>query len=186
MEYQYINPGVFNNKINYSYSKYGGIEFINAWKKSRTRCIDILLNVSDTKKSVSNTSKTGSELQNWLNNSQKLFSDLDKVHLLLKRFEVTKRIYETYTEEYRRINKDVKYDNLNSYISFGLVLVKLHNEFQKLQYVNTLLKLTDIICSRVFVISDANELAQYKRVVELIKEESRIINSLCNDKHIAI
>ncbi len=33
LDYKYINKDVLNNKINYSYSKFGGIEFIKSWDK---------------------------------------------------------------------------------------------------------------------------------------------------------
>jgi hypothetical protein len=186
LNYKYINSDVFNNKINYSYSKFGGIEFIKTWEKTRTKCLDIFSDVNNVCYEIIDDSKTNIEFQKWLSSSNTLYAERDKIHLLLKRFEVTKRIYEIYDCEYRRLSKDVKYNNLNLYINFGFVIINLYNKNKHLQYVNSLLKLLDIICSRMFEFNSDEELFRYGAVISLITEEKKIITDLCNENNIEL
>lgn len=181
--YTYFNKDIFNNKLNYSYSKFGGIEFLESWAEKRKECIDILLDSTDLCYEIIDNSKTNIEFEKWLSTNA-IFSEIDKVHLLIKRFEVTKRIYELYDDDYRRVNKDIKYNNLNLYINFGFVMVKLYDKYNHLQYMNSLLKLVDIVCSRVYELRDKEELARYGAAIKLIKEEKKIIAELCKNKNI--
>ena len=61
--YKYVNKKSPEEKINYSYSKFGGEEFLNHWEVSRNRLIH-------------NTNKSfNTDLSNYLNtNSGKFFS----------------------------------------------------------------------------------------------------------------
>lgn len=183
INYTYFNKDVFNNKINYSYSKFGGLEFLNSWKEKRQACIAILLANDSLCYEITDNSTTNLEFKKWLA-TDSVFSEVDKVHLLIKRFEVTKRIYEVYDKDYRRVNRDIKRDNLNLYINFGFVLVKLYNKYKHLQYLNSLLKVVDIVCSRIFELKDEKELFPYGAAINLIKEENRIITELCENKNI--
>ena len=181
--YKYLNEDVFNNKINYSYSKFGGIEFLKSWEEKRDKCLDTLLKNNAESHKTEDDSNTNLQLERWLNNDV-VFSELDKVHLLIKRFEVTKRIYEFYDADFRRINKDVTYDNLNLYINFGLVMVKLYDRYKHLQYLNSLLKLVDIICSRINELNQNAETYNYGAASKLLWAEKRIIKELCENKNI--
>ncbi len=89
-----------------------------------------------------------------------------------------------YDKDYRRVNRDIKRDNLNLYINFGFVLVKLYNKYKHLQYLNSLLKVVDIVCSRIFELKDEKELFHYGAAINLIKEENRIITELCENKNV--
>jgi hypothetical protein len=185
LKYNYFNKNVFNNKINYSYSKFGGLNFLISWQDRRNECSNILNNWNDDYEGSRDVSETNIELKKWLS-SDVVFSELEKVHLLIKRFEVTKRIYEKYDEEYRRVNKFVNYENLNLYINFGFLMVRLYDEFKHLQYLNSLLKVVDILCSRVFEFENScMDLPKYA-IVELLKAEKRIIVELCKDNNIKI
>jgi len=183
LKYTYFNKDVFNNKLNYSYSKFGGVEFLKSWKEKRKECIAILLASDNLRYKIIDYSKTNSEFEKWLS-TDTVFTEIDKVHLLIKRFEVTKRIYEVYDGDYRRVNRDVTYDNLNLYINFGLILVKLYHKYQHLQYLNSLLKLVDIICSRIFEMKDDEDCSQYGAAINLIEEEKKMIIKLCKNKKI--
>jgi len=186
LNYKYIKKGVLNNKINYSYSKFGGIEFIKSWEKKKKKCLDIISDGNNICDEIIDNSKTNIEFQKWLSSPDTLFSELDKVHLLLKRFEVTKRIYEIYDGDYRRLNKNVKYNNLNLYINFGFVIVNLYYKYKHLQYVNSLLKLLDIICSILFEFNCNDELSRYGATIRLIGEEKKIITELCKQNNIEL
>jgi hypothetical protein len=184
--YTYVNKNIFDNKINYSYSKFGGIEFIKSWGSNRKECLEILFDSSDAFFEKADNCNTNIEFQKWLNYPEVLLSELDKVHLLIKRFEVTKKIYETYDENYRCLNKQVKYNNLSLYINFGLIMVKLYYKFQHLQYANTLLKLVDIICSELIHISPLKKTFNYENARILLNEERKIIINICSQNKIEL
>ena len=182
--YNFLNKNIFDNKIDYSYSKFGGIEFIKSWENNRKECSEILFDNSDAFFEKVDNCNTNIEFKKWLNYPEVLLSELDKVHLLIKRFEVTKKIYETYDENYRCLNKQVKYNNLSLYINFGLIMVKLFYKFQHLQYANTLLKIVDIICSVLIHISPLKKAFNYENARILLKEEREIITNICSQNKI--
>lgn len=184
--YKYIKKNVFDNKINYSYSKFGGIGFIRSWEKKRKECLDILLDGSEICYEIIDNSMTNIEFKKWLSSPKTLFSERYKVHLLIKRFEVTKKIYQMYDGNYRRLNKDVKYDNLNLYINFGFVIAKLYHKFRHIQYLNTLLKIIDIICSILIELNSKKEASCYGAAIILINEEKKIITEFCKHNNIDI
>lgn len=141
--YKYNSIGVPKEKINYSYSKYGGEDFVDSYKKSRE---SISLN-SITCESSLFIPKTGSFTESlfikWidcLNNNELNYEELN---LLLKRFEVTKKIYNEYDENFRPINNKV-FEELHLYVLFSHILVLAYDKTKKLQYLNSLLKVNDI------------------------------------------
>lgn len=182
--YKYISENIFDDKINYSYSKFGGIEFIKSWDDNRKECLKILFDKKDIFSGKIDNCNTNIEFIKWLTYPEILFSERKKVHLLIKRFEVTKKIYETYDENYRSLNNQVKYNNLNLYINFGLIIVRFYNKFRHLQYVNTLLKIVDIICSALIQISPTKEAFHYEKAKTLLKEERKIIINICSQNKI--
>lgn len=177
MKYTYSSKNPFDEKINYSYSKTSGLEFIKSWKKHRECCIDIINKSKCDYENLIDNSKTNIEFQKWLKSSNILLSEIGKLHLLIKRFEVTKRIYDRYDEDYRRINSNSNYSNLNLYINFGLILLKLYKKHKHLQYLNSLLKVNDIICSVILYSKIEN--IDKKSLLNLFFEEIDIINKLC-------
>ena len=129
-KYKYIDSDAPNVKINYSYSKYLGLEFIEYWKSSR------LENLKDFKKEslrnilIQNISAV--EIQGYTV-SKKIFSNWydaielnnfeisEDINLLVKRFEVTKKIYNEYNNLMRPKNKE-NYLNIENYSLFGIIL----------------------------------------------------------------
>jgi cytidine diphosphoramidate kinase len=75
--------------------------------------------------------------------------DLSKVFILIKRFEVSKRIYKNYTfPNLSRIKSD--YKNTTNYLLFSLILIEASNYCnieEKTIIFNTLLKVNDLIIS---------------------------------------
>ena len=62
---------------------------------------------------------------------------------MIKRFEVTKKIYESYDDNFRPHDK-AKYQNPNLYVLFAEILILAYRKYSKLQYLNALLKVNDI------------------------------------------
>lgn len=152
VSYTYIKENVLEEKISYSYSEYKGIEFIHAWKRSR---INFIVNSGSISfKDIANKTYTSDDiirstehiLNGWIVSLDENHLPVPNINLLLKRFEVTKRIYRSYDDNFRPFDKlDFKRSML--YLKFGCVLVLSYRNTSKLQYLNALLKLDDILCS---------------------------------------
>ena len=170
--YIYCDNDVPNSKINYSYSKFHGSVFLNSWMENR-----MAVDLSEVKqfeiKFLTNT-ETEKIFENWIQGGFPNFSNnLNALLLLLKRFEVTKKIYDSYDSEFRP-NQNSKYDNLSLYAIFGHVLIHAYKETQFLPLLNTLLKINDIIKSQEATLDKrTRELARFT-----ISEENRLINEL--------
>jgi hypothetical protein len=189
-KYKYIDSDAPNVKINYSYSKYLGLEFIEYWKSSR------LENLKDFKKEslrnilIQNISAV--EIQGYTV-SKKIFSNWydaielnnfeisEDINLLVKRFEVTKKIYNEYNNLMRPKNKE-NYLNIENYSLFGIILGLLFSKTKKYQYLNAHVKLNDILLG--WNLSDMPENNLLLRAYSLDLEYKNVINTL-NKKNIA-
>ncbi len=65
--------------------------------------------------------------------------------LLIQRFEVTKKIYQTYPKNFSR--GEGSYDSINTYWIFALSLALYFSKSHNIKYLNTLLKVVDLLCS---------------------------------------
>lgn len=163
-EYEYLDTNTPSQKINYSFSIYKGKKFLEAYKKSRTKVI-----YSKTNDKV-DAIQSGScsiikKLNLWKNLDRNMY--LNDFMLLLKRFEVTKKIYCQYDENYRPINIDTKYDDLDSYLAFSDFLIYEYKLSDTFDVLNALLKVNDILISN----SDVMSAIQHLKLKEILKEE---------------
>ncbi len=152
-KYKYVNNNAPSEKINYSYSKYLGLEFIEQWKSSRKENL-IGLELIDLRDFVSNneiddvvSEYTLAHIMflEWIDSIDiNRFDMIRNVNLLVKRFEVTKRIYIEYNKEMRPNNKE-NYFNIQNYCLFGIALGKLFSKTKNYQFLNAHLKINDIL-----------------------------------------
>lgn len=143
--YKYISSDVPNEKIDYSYSEYRGEDFIYSYKTSREYIIEKNTKYS-CPKSVDSKTNSSTELQLifWINclvNNHDV--NFKKINLLLKRFEVTKKIFNEYDKNYRPIDKTT-FKEFRLYILFSYTLVLTYKKTKNMQYLNSLLKVNDI------------------------------------------
>lgn len=186
-DYKYVSSNVPEEKINYSFSKYGGKGFLNSWRlKRKSYLLGIKNNRSFDQEAAyisllnndHRKSPTVKMLDCWINDIMKRKIDLTKVNLLLKRFEVTKRIYNDYDVNFRPLKK-MDFRNPLAYIMFGCVLSLIYRLTSKLQYLNALLKLNDILCS----IADDIEQNEKEIMQWLFQNESDYIETLTKGLH---
>ncbi len=184
--YNYLDKNVPNSKINYSFSKYLGECFIKIWKDSRKEVLDkYKLDKGINSDKVLGTLQYGkigvydtlTLIKTWCSNKKELVKFFPKINLLLKRFEVTKKIFNKYDIDFYPINRD-DYKNFTCYCGFGYLLVCCYEVSGKLQYLNSLLKLNDILCS----VSDKLSKKNLQTLVFLIKKERLFINDLIDKK----
>lgn len=152
-EYKYIDNKAPNVKINYSYSEYLGLQFIDYWKISRKdnlkefdkSNLDIFIKKIDSSCLLEGFNFSKEIFSKWLKNIDLLNLDfVEDVNLLIKRFEVTRKIYNEYNDLMRPSNKN-DYLHINNYSLFGIVLGLLFSKTKKYQYLNAHVKLNDIL-----------------------------------------
>lgn len=182
--YNYYDAGVPEKKINYSYSTFFGEQFIDAWRSTRKSIYsnyrgETLENLSIEKlfeilEVDPETIGTLSIIKDWYFGDMSIF--YPDINLLLKRFEVVKKIYDEYDGNFRPLNK-TKFNNFNCYLTFGHLLVTCFEQTKKLQYLNSLLKLNDILCSLKQRLSN-----EEKEVLTfLVRKEERFVNDLIKE-----
>ena len=176
--YKYISKEPFDEKINYSYSDYNGWCFIDEWKKYRSEFIcykveEIDLNKKLTYSDNMNESNTYNIFKNIYNLIMKEDeSAYNIIDVILKRFEITKKIFSGYDDNYKCINNQC--NDIELYKIFSIVLIIAYEKKGKLQYLNSLIKINDIICSYYLKgYSLKNDILQY-----IIAKEIKIIDNL--------
>ena len=166
-------------------SPFHGTDFLNSYKIDR----ETILNQLDSKitkkitlsqliktllpseKFLSNTSITKFTteilLSTFLNKSQLTSNDKIILSKLVKSFEIKKKIFTEY--DFNKNTFSIDYKNLRNYILFSLLCGKEFKNSRNLKYLNTVLKLNDIISSKVFQISENSNslLAFYAISLEL-------------------
>ena len=185
-KYKYIDSNAPNIKINYSYSKYLGLQFLDYWKTSRKENLkefdkanlDILIKKVDSRFVLEGFNSSGEIFSKWLKNMDLLNLDfLKDVNLLIKRFEVTRKIFNEYNDLMRPNNKK-NYLYINNYSLFGIVLGLLFSETKKYQYLNAHVKLNDILIG--WDTHNLNDDSLMLRAYSLDLEYSNVIQILDN------
>lgn len=150
-KYKYIDNNAPNIKINYSYSEYLGLRFLDYWKISRkenlkefnNENLDILIEKLNSEFESDNFISSVHIFSKWLKNIDSL-DFLNDLNLLLKRFEVTRKIYNEYNVLMRPFHKK-NYLCVNNYSLFGIILGLLFSKTKKYQFLNAHVKLNDIL-----------------------------------------
>jgi adenylylsulfate kinase len=162
--YSYTQNNLLENPHKYQYSKFEGKEFFDKLIYDRNQSKNYLenrlkkLNNSLIKKE--NLKYNSFELENNLilkdfliflyqSSKEELLKYSNTIDILIKRFEVGKKLYLTY--DLNEIRKSsVSFDELLNYPLFSLVLQKYYNysnNQKKFVYLNAILKVNDIISS---------------------------------------
>ena len=164
-EYSYGNKLEYRNT--YFYTPYLGTKFLQHWKADRLSAIEFCRN-----KTVS-TSLSGETLIESLYQSA-LSGDIDeRVLLLIKRFEVGKRIYDEYDQELRPLNAE-NYKTLSLYLLFAELLSLVYCNTKKLNFLNPFIKVLDILVSSKKQLTNS----ECMQLSKLIEEEQSYINDM--------
>lgn len=181
MIYQYSERNLLENKQKYQMTPFEGKEFLTAYERTRKilmkqKCdenefldiIESLYKINHKEKSDDDT-KFYSEYEflsiiiKGKNNLKK--EDETTIEKFVKIFEVKKRIFDTYLINLERNYSD-NYTNLRNYILFAIICLKKYETTDNLKFLNSVLKLNDIICSASGLISNENDLKLFQYVIE--------------------
>ncbi|MDY3112714.1 MAG: hypothetical protein SOW25_00110 [Helicobacter sp.] len=157
MEYEYATNNLENPRF-YDYSKFYGVGFLKAYLKNRLEFLNV--------ESLQNKPLESLEIL------QKCLFDERLLRLVIKTFEVNKRLYNKYTftlssisnAEILKPDKNSGYENLDNYLALSCALVKFYKKSKNLLFLNTLLKLNDILISQQEFLEKTKKWAFYESI----------------------
>ena len=199
MIYNYTENDLLEYPESYFYSKFYGVLFLESYFSKRLEKLsnlgsDLIINSKFEKLKIEITSKikilysknnkddlffyTSDFLLNILNdNNQDLNKKFNKI---IQKFEITKKIYDKYQID---SFKGIGYNkNLDIYILFGICLIDFYHKTKNLVYLNSILKLSDILCSQIK--TDSSLISS--GTIYIIKNELYLINKLLNKNNISL
>jgi len=141
MEYKYITEDNLINKQNYMYSEFGGREFLDAYIYSRDSYIEEKSNKMEYHESRAELRKILSSLES---NDYGLIKGI--LDLYVKRFEVSKRLYNEYDENWKP-TKNSSYLDIDLYIVLAEICSYAYKLTGCTKYLSCLLKLDDTLLS---------------------------------------
>ena len=111
-------------------------------------------------------------------NSKESIPDSKFFDLLLQKFEVSKKIFNGYS--FNKLKGIGNNNNPILYILFGFILIKMYNKSKNLVYLNSLLKIGDIISSQK-TFKHSNEIIGS---IILFEKELLLINSFMKENNL--
>lgn len=185
----------------YQMSEYLGTSFLVAYKKSRKEIIDqIKIENKDIVNLINDNSKFSEDeflkirekkvfkMENMLWFLYKRISENkfkieynELINRFIKKFEITKKIFDFYEHDLSTKSKNFRI--LRNYLILSLICIKLYEKKMNLKYLNTSLKINDLLCSNFKKISDRFDLRLLK---EILQSESKDIENLMNKRGLNI
>ena len=198
MEYQYTKNNLLKFPEKYQMSTFENLDFLVSYKKSRQSILEIIRNNDEILDFKDVLNKTSILKNNNFKNIQKSFIETDKLlqflyvdilnnqnndnislDILIKKFEIKKKIFESYDLEFKENTK--KFINLKNYVLLSLICLLKFEKTNNLKFLNVSLKLNDTICSQVKTLVILEDILIFNFV---IKKELQIIFDLCDKKGI--
>jgi len=183
LNYIYSKGDLLETSQKYQLSPFHGSDFLNSYKIEResilnkldtkiarkiilSELIKILLppeNIISEKQITKFVTET--LLITFLNKLQLTPNDKTILSKLLKSFEIKKKIFTEYN--FNQNTSSTDYKNLRNYILFSLLCSKEFKDSQNLKFLNTVLKLNDIISSKINHISNNYDLLLAFNAIDL-------------------
>ena len=198
--YPYISKNLLESTQNYHMSKYIGPEFLESYKESRVKKIEIfkkenlLENYERVLKNIlekSNSSNFQFNEENYetenllsflyvrLKTGKNNETDEKVLNQLIKKYEIKKLVCLQYDSDLKEISSD--YTKLSNYILLSLCCLLKYEETSNLKFLNISLKLNDTISSQSVEINDIFEKSLFCFVLQ---KELYYVDTLCKLKGI--
>ncbi|MDC3316411.1 formyltransferase family protein [bacterium] len=144
--YPYATGDLLEKPNSYFYSIYHGEPLLEAWQVRRRESSVVSTQAHpDILPTATETDRLIKELEEGLEKSSaEASATLMRLDRLVQRFEVTKRIFDAYTDEWRAVDR-TRYYTAASYARFSAVLCMAFEKTGYLIYLNALLKCNDIL-----------------------------------------
>lgn len=167
--YKYDNVDLLKNPEFYQMTPFEGSEFLPDYIESRKEIISMIDSQNNFTKFIElrhsfTTNFTISNKEDLFNHiiiTNDLFiflmnsileskpSDLiiEIIDIFLKKFELTKKFFDSYTLQQKITSEN--FSDLKNYIIFSIICLKTYDDTKNLKYLNTCLKINDIIASNI-------------------------------------
>ena len=196
IKYQYCNRDLLNKPEKYNFAVFQGNEFLQSYLDFRFSIVkklenSIKMNVTFTELinnfcNQNTPQENDIELENLLiktlyekkMKSHKLDTNID---VFLKKYEIKKRLMSKYDTDFLEMNQD--YKNLRNYLLLGLLCVIRYEETRNLKFLNTVLKINDMLITQAQQINDQTDLSIFKYCLEF---EIKFVKELCELKGLEI
>ena len=183
-QYLYCDRDLFLQPESYEYAKCEGQDFFDSWLKIRQSKIKKIVEFAANSSTSSQNTTQGQEislsegdssLTNLLLSAGENLDEPNQVKWiideLVKKYEIFKRLYSAYSRSINRL-PDAKAASLNEYLMFAQVLANYSEKYDNLQYLSTLLKLLDVLCS---LSPDAFDVSQAQQLNQLYQLEKKLV-----------
>ena len=198
--YSYISKNLLESTQDYHMSKYVGPEFLESYKESRVKKIEIfkkenlLENYEGVLKNIlekPNSSNFQFDEENYetenllsflyvrLKTGKNNETDEKILNQLIKKYEIKKLVCLQYDSDLKEISSD--YTKLSNYILLSLCCLLKYEETSNLKFLNISLKLNDTISSQSVEINDIFEKSLFCFVLQ---KELYYVDTLCKLKGI--
>lgn len=180
--YCYAKGELLDNPNDYSFSKFYGARYLLDWRELRQSCLatNIEKHICPDNEALSSDTKTYlEEFIHKLSNYEQIKIESKKFDLLIKNFEVKKKIYQGYKSGFTSKNRD-DYRDLGLYLLFCEALSLAYEKFNELYILNALIKCIDIMCAYVDYLS----LPQRACLNSIIELEVKFIQGFINSSRI--
>lgn len=156
--YEYSSGNLLENRNTYFYTPFHGKAFLAAWRYNRQSAADGLPEPRsfDFKKETLPDEKADLiDTDSLLNHLGALFSEGESepseyqqalLNRLVMKFEVSKRIYESYTQKFQPIDK-AGYKRMELYVQFAATVSLVYQRTAGLPYLNVMIKCIDTLIS---------------------------------------
>ena len=198
--YSYISKNLLESTQDYHMSKYVGPEFLESYKESRTKKIEmiqkenLLENYESVLKNIlekPNSSNFQFNEENY--ETENLLSFLyvalktgknnetnEKIlNQLIKKFEIKKLLCLRYDSDLKEISSD--YTKLSNYMLLSLCCLLKYEKTKNLKFLNTALKLNDTISSQSI---ESNDVFEKSLFCFVLQKELYYVDTLCKLKGI--
>lgn len=166
-EYKYCKKDLLKHPEKYQMTPYEGVKFLQAYSDLRHQVIE-KLNVNyntNFERFVTENFHTNEIPEDFIDTNkflklvltEKIIQNLNKnneeiLDIFLKKFEVKKKLFTRYDKQYKEITDD--YFDLRNYILLSANFVVAYQQTMNLKYLNTSLKLNDLVISNIEKVLD--------------------------------
>ncbi len=181
--YIYTQGDLLDEPNTYTYSIYNGEQFIIDWANNRMSVMESLPSPTqfplykyqsqyrDEKGNIQ-TRTLLEYLACQLQSNQNIV-DIDLLEKLVQRFEVSKRIHDSYNENWRAIDK-TSFHSFDLYILYTEIMMQAYMKFERLDFLNVSLKCIDTLISIRNKLNDDEK----SRLANILKFEKMFIENL--------
>ena len=185
--YSFASGDLLSNPNTYFYTEYKGVDFFDYWKDSRRRAIPteivpqppvksaVVYSIAVLQEKLNGGAVDAfyifDSLYEWIKNrSEEDESGFNLINQLVKRFEVTKRVYSSYSGSMNPSNKE-QFNDFALYLRIAEVFEVGYDHFGIIQYLNVLIKVIDTLSA---FSNKLNISGQARLSMLLIKEKKHI------------